>query len=425
MSLSTSATEPLPAAPASAGRRRLRVAVLNEEIPYPPTSGGRIRNYNLLSRLAARHDLTYLCHRHADLEEGRAAEQWLSALGVRSVIVDRPLPGKSGLGFYARLAANLLDRRPYSVASHSSRQLRAAVARFARSQPVDLWQCDWGPYYDVLRAVPDTHGVVMAANVESLIWQRYYEHESHPLKRWYIRGQWRKFVRFERDTFRHSLCTVTVSEEDAQLARQAFAAPRLAVVDNGVDTAFFQPQGLARERDVLLFLGSLDWRPNQDALRVMLDQVFPQVRAQRPGARLWVVGRTPPAWLSEAAGRTPGLELYANVPDVRPYLARASVMAVPLRIGGGSRIKILEALAMATPVVSTAVGAEGLELEHERHLIRVEGIEPLADALVAALDQPQREQARAEQGRAAVLARYDWGPLAQRLEDIWFECLAR
>lgn len=399
--------------------RRLRVAILNEEIPYPPTSGGRIRPHHLLRRLAARHEITYLCHRHGDRDEARAAEAWLAELGVRSVIVDRPLPGKRGPAFFARLAWNLCDRRPYSVASHSSRALKAAVRKFAASHSVDLWQCDWAPYYDVLRAVPEARGLVMAANVESQIWQRYYEHETHLLKRWYIGGQWRKFVRYETETFAHSLATVTVSRQDAELARREFAAPRLEVVDNGVDTEFFRPQPGPREPGTILFLGSLDWRPNQDALRVMLEEVFPRVRSQVATARLWIVGRYPPDWLRQMAATEAGVELHADVPDVRPFLARAALMAVPLRIGGGSRLKILEALAMATPVVSTEVGAEGLELFPDEHLVSVPGIEPLAEALVKALAQPEVEQARAARGRAAVIARYDWDSLARQLETLW------
>src|SRR5262249_3852488 len=174
--------------------------------------------------------------------------------------------------------------------------------------------------------------LAMAHNIESLIWQRYHQTEANPLRRWYIKRQWRKFERFERRAFAEAACLVAVSADDAVLAQQRFGAPRVAVVDNGVDTSYFQPQSLPREANRVLFLGSLDWRPNQDAVRLLLEEVFPAVVAAEPSARLTIVGRNPPGWLISQAGKQRAVELYANVPDVLPFLARSGVMAVPLRI---------------------------------------------------------------------------------------------
>src|SRR5262249_50567701 len=156
---------------------------------------------------------------------------------------------------------------------------------------------------------------------------------------------------------------VTVSPDDAWLARSRYGAERVTVVENGVDVDYFQPVATGRDSEHLLFLGSLDWRPNLDAVRLLLESIFPAVRAAHPAARLGIVGRNPPPWLLTRAKQITGVEVAANVPDVRPYLARAGAMVVPLRIGGGSRLKILEALATALPVISTRVGAEGLELQ--------------------------------------------------------------
>ena len=132
--------------------------------------------------------------------------------------------------------------------------------------------------------------------MESLIWQRYYETESSPLKRWYIGRQWRKFERFERRAFASAARTIAVSDEDAALARERFGADRVDVVENGVDVDYFRPDGSARNPRSILFLGSLDWRPNLDAVQRLLDQVFPQVLREEPLARLVIVGRKPPPW---------------------------------------------------------------------------------------------------------------------------------
>jgi glycosyltransferase involved in cell wall biosynthesis len=212
---------------------------------------------------------------------------------------------------------------------------------------------------------------------------------------------------------------VAVSGLDAARLRDDFGVRNIDVVDNGVDTSFFRPQKCDRDPRRLLFLGSLDWRPNLDGAVQLLDQVLPAVRALEPQAQLWLVGRNPPSWLVRRAREEPGVELHASVPDVRPYLASCGLMVVPLRIGGGSRLKILEALACGTPVVSTRIGAEGLCLEGGRHLTVVEAMENLAPALATAIRNPSAVQQQAQCGRQEVLRRYDWDVLADRLDRVW------
>ena len=406
--------------------RPLRVAVLDEELPYPLTSGKRIRTFNLLRRLADRHQITMLCHKNPDRDEAAAGDAAFRSLGIETVIVDRAVPPKSGAGFYARLAGNLLSPLPYSVSTHASPPLAAAVRELAATNHIDVWQCEWTPYAQVLRdglgariaAVP---WVVMAHNVESLIWERYAETETNAVKRWYVRRQWQKFERFEAWAYAAATLTVAVSKDDAALMRQRFDVPEVEVVDNGVDTAFFTPQRDA-ERDParLLFLGSLDWRPNLDAVQLLLNDIFPAVRARVPWATLSLVGRRPPDWLEARAAEVPGVRLFADVPDVRPFLATCGMLVVPLRIGGGSRLKILEALATATPVISTRVGAEGLNLTPGRDLIVTNGPEPMADAIVDGIRGYEKLRDTAEDGRRRVLAQYDWGPLADKLDDVWW-----
>jgi glycosyltransferase involved in cell wall biosynthesis len=259
----------------------------------------------------------------------------------------------------------------------------------------------------------------MAHNVESVIWQRMAEAETNPLKRWYVRQQWRKFERFEQWAYSTAPLTVAVSPADAFRIRTEYAGRRVEVIDNGVDTEFFRPDDTPRDPKRVLFLGSLDWRPNLDGVRWLLDAVWPKVVAREPTARLALVGRRPPQWLRQRVAATASVELHADVPDVRPHLAAAGVLAVPLRVGGGSRLKILEALAAGTPVVSTTVGAEGLDLQGDRHLRLADDAEALTGALLAGMADPSADARLAEAGRRRVLDRYDWGGLADRLDAVW------
>jgi glycosyltransferase involved in cell wall biosynthesis len=405
-------------------RSVLNVVIVDGDVSYPASSGKRLRTLNLMLRLARRHHITYLARGNGDAEQAARAVEFLAGQGVDAQVIDDPLPRKSGLAFHGRLAANLLSPLPYSVASHDSPRMRQAVRAHAASHRVDLWQIEWSAYFPTLPPGSGPRTVLNAHNVDALIWQRYYEMESHPARRWYIGGQWRKFERFERRIFAAVGRVAAVSPEDAALVREVFGVTSVDVVDNGIDAAHYAGLQGKRRPETILFLGSLDWRPNLDAVRLLLDEVFPAVRAIEPAARLCIVGRHAPAWLAQRVRDLPGAELHADVPDVRPYLAESGVLAVPLRIGGGSRLKILEALAAGLPVVSTRVGAEGLCLRPGRDLTVVEGTKDMAAALVRAIRMPGEAQAQAEQGRRLVLERYDWGVLADKLEGTWESCLA-
>ena len=405
--------------------RPLNIAVLDEELPFPLTSGKRIRTFNLLSRLAKRHRVTILCHRNPDHIEALAAEEAFRTHNIETIVVERAVPSKSGPGFYARLAGNLLSPLPYSVATHTSPALAHAVRQFADTNAVDVWHCEWTPYAQVLRTalgdeLNDTPWTVMAHNVESLIWKRYLEAESNPVRRWYVRKQWQKFQRFEQWAYSAASRAIAVSPDDAKLMHDEFGATRTDVVENGVDVGYFQPQhDVDRDPSRLLFLGSLDWRPNLDGVTILLDEIFPKVRQQMPTATLSLVGRRPPEWLKERAANTPGVRVFADVPDVRPFLATCGMLVVPLRIGGGSRLKILEALAMQTPVISTRVGAEGLTLTPNRDLIVTETPHEMPDRILEAISNPEEFQETAEHGRRRVLARYSWEPLTDKLDHVW------
>jgi glycosyltransferase involved in cell wall biosynthesis len=263
----------------------------------------------------------------------------------------------------------------------------------------------------------------MAHNVESQIWQRYFETESNPFRRWYIKQQWQKYVRYETAVVSQATRVAAVSADDASLLKEALGAREVDVVENGVDLTYYQPQAMERRAGSILFLGSLDWRPNLDAVKILLEHIFPKVRAEEPCAQLCLVGRSPPEWLRRVVAKAPQVQLFADVADVRPFLAQCQVMAVPLRIAGGSRLKILEALASGLPVVSTQVGAEGLGLKPGRHLIVVDDIGGMVSALLGALRDPAQGMTLAARGRHFVVGHYGWDALADKLERAWFRCV--
>jgi glycosyltransferase involved in cell wall biosynthesis len=400
----------------------LKVVIVNEGLGYPPKGGNWLRTLNLMLPLARRHEITYLCRGTEDEPAEQIARSFYAEHGIRIRICGEPPADKKGPAFYARLVANMASHLPYSIASHRNQDVRSEIRRLATSENIDLFQFESLGYADAL-AGTGARTMVMAHNVESLIWERLYQTERQRLKRWFIGHQLRKYERYERAVMHGASRVVAVSREDAALLNERFGVSGAAVVDNGVDVKYFASTATARRPDPkqILFLGSLDWRPNLDAIDVLLTQIMPQVLAAEPDAHLSIVGRNPSPALTRRLRREPNVDLHADVEDVRPYLARSAVMAVPLRIGGGSRLKILESIASGLPVVSTRIGCEGLIFEAGRDLSVVETEDEMAAALVETIRNPGRAAEMVRSGRTVIDAHYDWSRLADRLEQIWFD----
>lgn len=390
--------------------RPLTVLIIDEEVPLPANAGKRIRTWNLLRRAAQVHQVHLLCYG----EESMEAEQVREA-GVHLHLV-QPLetPGRLQLGL--RLLGNLASPWPYSVQKHHTRRFREAVEGLRRRIAFDLIQCEWTPYASFRDGFGETPWVIATHNIEADIWERRAEHAGHPPGRIFFGMQAAKMKRFEARVFAQAAGLGAVSEHDAARMRRQTTAP-VQVVDNGVDLDYFSPAG-AYDQLGLLYLGSLDWRPNVDAIEHLVQDIWPLIRRACPAARLEVVGRRASAGLHAMLAGAEGVTLHSDVADVRPILAQ-SILVVPLRIGGGTRIKILEAMGMARPVVSSRIGAEGLELQDGRHLLLAGDAASFAEKTVHLLNDAAGAQRIGEAARNRVAERYGWGRSAERLMELW------
>lgn len=392
---------------------RLRVLVIDEDLPSPPDSGKRIRTWNLLRRLAARHAISLLCYGHPNSPAVAATE----SAGIHVHLVEPQREHRRG-ALYARLFANLFSPYPYSVAKHYSRRFQLKLEQLLRTEQFDLVQCEWTPYarfLDERHALP----VLLAShNVESQIWIRRARRSRTLLEKLFFVLQGIKMRSFERRALHRAAQVTAVSPQDAELMR-AWGARAVTLVPNGVDVEFFQPASEPTASE-LLFLASLDWQPNLDALDYFLREILPLVRARHP-ATLRIVGRRPSPLLRERLAGLPGVELVGEVDDVRPHLARAAVVVVPLRIGGGSRIKILEALAAGRAVVSTSMGAEGLDVIAGTHLHIANQPREFAERTLGLLASSEERRRLGGNGRRLVVEQYNWNGIADALESAWLE----
>jgi glycosyltransferase involved in cell wall biosynthesis len=236
--------------------------------------------------------------------------------------------------------------------------------------------------------------------------------------------EWRKMRRAEAAACARARLTIAVSEPDRHMLAALAPRARVVAVPTGVDTAYFSRNGSRDHTAHLVFTGSMDWFPNEDGILHFMEAILPAIRREVPEVSLTVVGRQPSPRLRARAGRA-GVRVTGTVDDVRPYVAEASVYVVPLRVGGGTRLKIFEALAMGKAVVSTRVGAEGLPLEPGTHFIQADAPADFADAVVGLLRSPARRQQLADAGRTLVQARYSWAQVARQFEGHLQEAASR
>jgi sugar transferase (PEP-CTERM/EpsH1 system associated) len=380
---------------------------------WPLNTGGRLRTFHTVAELSQRHQVT-LVTTHAPGDDGHALAAQLPA--CERVISLPHAPTKVGSAAFALATTrSWLSPLPLDVWRWRIPAVRQEVERLLATGGFDLCVADF------LVAVPNVPlggpvpVVLFEHNVEHVIWKRLAQAPGPVWRRALLEVEWRKMRRYEAAACTQASLTLAVSEGDRTLLAATAPAARVAAVETGVDLDYFAPNGRREEPATIVFTGSLDWYPNEDAVVHFVDAILPRVRAEAPAARFVVVGRNPSAKLrqtAEAAGAT----VTGTVDDVRPYLGQATVCVVPLRIGGGTRLKIFEALAMAKPVVSTTIGAEGLPVTSGEHLVLADSPDDFAHAVGSLLRDPERRRRLAEAGRALVEERFSWGRVALDFE---------
>ena len=403
-------------APNSGSGQRLKVLVLDEFLPFPPDAGKAIRTFNLLKPLAKRHSIDILCHGDENDPQIALGKEKLESIGIK-VHFAGALPNLAGAKLYGHLLSNCFSPLPYSVAKHATARFAAKLTSLMQQEHFDLVHCEWTPYASYMLSTHRLPFVIDAHNVETLIWKRRSQNAQNPAAKLFFAHQALKMRRFERRAFAASKCVASVSAIESSAISQ-WGAHRAEVVHNGVDLDSF-PASYAERTNEFLFLGSLDWFPNQDAVSYLVHRLVPEIRKKRPDATFRVVGRRPSVQLRRELEMIGGVQLSADVDDVRPFLRAAAALVVPLRIGGGTRIKILEAMASGCPVVSTSIGCEGLEVCNDHDILVCDRDEEFAESCARLLDHRQLGVRLGQAGRNLVEQSYSWKSAAVKLDAIW------
>ena len=381
---------------------------------WPATTGGRVRSLNTISELARSHQVTVITT-HGQGDDPDGLKQQLAHC-ERVISVPYAVPKRGSAAFAASVAGSWFSHYPVDLWKWRVRDVRREVRAALAKSDVDLVVADF-LFAAVNVGMPgDVPVLLFEHNVEYLIWQRLAHLESNPWKRALFEMEWRKVRACEADACRRADLTIAVSDDDKERLAELGAGIRAASIPTGVDTEYFKPCGAAEVPARLVFSGSMDWHPNDDAVCYFVDTILPRIRAEAPAASFTIVGRNPGARVRELAAQ-PGVIVTGTIDDVRPSIGEASVYVVPLRAGSGTRIKIFEALAMGKAVVSTTVGAEGLTLESGRHFLAADTPHDFATAVIRLLRDPARRQALGDEGRALVEANYSWAMVARQFEE--------
>lgn len=435
----------------------MKILILSPYPPYPPHGGGTMRIYQIVRGLAARHDLTCL-----SFAPDVAAEQALAPLQrvCRVVTVRGPIARSLPRRAWTTLASPLPDMALRNAAAGYADALRGLRA----TEQFDIVQAESiemaGHLLQVksleLSAQHDRNSqrltfhsklVLDQFNAEYVLQKRAaltslraglrLPSHTRDLRSnavdmaggAYSLAQWRKLKRYEALVMRQCDAVVAVAAEDRATLLGLAPGATIGVVPNGVDSAYFSAAGMASDHvgalafsaPTLVFSGTLDFRPNVDAVTWFVREVLPQVRARRPDTRLLVVGKRPAPALRRLADAG-ALLLTGEVSDVRPYMAGAAVYVVPMRIGGGVRLKLLEALALELPVVTTSMGAEGLAgLRAGEHCLMSNDAAGFAEATLRLLDDQELGRRLGAAGRVLACQRYDWSVIVPQLEALYQE----
>jgi glycosyltransferase involved in cell wall biosynthesis len=386
---------------------------LADRLPFPLDSGYSVRVFHLIREIASRIDTTLVVF-HPDDSNG-VLDEFRSAVGGRLSVVTVPPPRRYSP---LRLALGVLSRRPIQAWNTRSRAFEKALKRVVREDGCDIGVafCTFMfPYLE--RVSSELYTVVDTQNIDSVVMQRYVPRLHGPHRRAYARLTARKLEGFERKIFRRANQVWVCSKEERSQLRRRDLLSDVRVIPNGVNVqSFAREPRTSPAKGRLLFFGNLDYFPNVDAVQYLLSEIFPQVRSAHPDAELHIVGRGGAALAQLGAGRE-GVRFVGAVPDIYAAIAEAEVVVVPLRVGGGTRLKILETLAVGRPVVSTSIGAEGLAVTAGKDLLIEDDPAAFASAVVQMLEDGGLGERIGINGQRRVREAFDWAVIGDEIAD--------
>jgi len=380
---------------------------------HPTDRGAQIRTLGTLKQLHKRHEIHFAAlNNPLNLEGPERSSEYSS----RHIAVEHSAPSRKSLGMIPQLVGSIVNPVPLAVSRYYSVQLKREIDALIAAEHYDSIVCDF------LAAAPNVPNlascVLFQHNVETTIWQRHVEQTESIVKKYFFQLQAAKMEAYERKICRTAKHVIAVSDIDASRMRQMFQIDSVTSVPTGVDVEYFAPRGAATPMSDIVFCGSMDWLPNVDAVVHFLAEVLPLIRAKLPGATFTIAGRSPDDRVLKAVQGLTGVCVTGKVDDMRPYLWGSKISIVPIRIGGGTRLKIYECMAAGVPVVSSTVGAEGLRYEDGKDIVLADDPGAFAAACVRLLSDDSARGAIAHNAIERTQKEFSWEAVSREFEAI-------
>ena len=395
----------------------MNILYLCHRFPYPPKRGGKIRPFNMIRHLSAQgHDVTVcsLVRSQSEADEGRGIATHTAGQAVG--LVSEPIQ-------WARMIARLPLSTPSSMGYFYSADLARQVRQLLASQNWDLIFVHCSSMAQYVEHVTDVPKILDFGDMDSQKWLEYAHHKPFPLSLGYWYEGQKMLAAEKRLARRFDLCSATTRAEWETLDGYRTGATT-DWFPNGVDAQFFSPGDLPYDAETISFIGRMDYYPNQECMARFCAQTWPLLKASRPALKLLIVGADPTPEM-HALARLPGVTVTGSVPDVRPYVRSSALMVAPLAIARGTQNKILEAMAMAVPVVTSSIAAGGVDATADEHLLVADTPRDTVDAILRIVDNPAERSRLAEAGRARMLSHHAWAGSMKRLDAIIAGCTAR
>jgi len=392
----------------------VKILFIQNRILFPTNTGGRIRTLNVLRHLAQWHDVTYLCS-YEPKDEPHLQE--MRDVGVQLEAI--PFKGTSheDFKFYWDLALNTFSKVPFTISKDFNPAQRARAEELLADGSYDLVVCDFIMMVPASIDLPCKRSLLFEHNVEAQIFERHAKTDKSLLRRRLMYSQWKKMFAYEKAAGKKFDRVIAVSEEDKAIYERDYGWDHVDVIDTAVDVDFFKPLDMPEVPNRVAFVASMDWLPNQDGAEWFVEKVWPIVKQKHPELHFQIVGRNPSPMVQNLAQQE-GVEVLGTVPDVRPYLTEAAVVVVPILVGGGTRIKIYEAMAMGNPVVSTTIGAEGLKVTHDADILLGDTVEDFAAHVCRLIENAEDRQRIGQAARDLVCENFSAEVVARQFEAI-------
>ena len=392
----------------------MKILWVNQYFLHPTERGGQIRSMGILKPLHRRHEVHYAALADPLSSEGLEMAHTFSS---RAYAIPHPVVSRRSPAFALQLGRHLLfSDLPLSVDRYASSALRAAVSDLVAREHFDAIVCDFAAS---AVNMPNLNGaVVFQHNVETTIFERHAEHAATPVHRWFYELQVRRMRAYEQQVCRECAHVIAVSPIDAQRMRDMFGITNVSDVATGVDVEYYRNPGGHEHDTDFVFVASMDWLPNVDGILWFAEEILPLLRRAKPDCSVAIVGRWPDPRLLALAEADPRITVTGTVADVRPYLWRARVSILPLRIGGGTRMKVYEAMAAEVPMVSTQVGMEGLACVPGRDILVADAPQEFARHCMTLLENPDLGRSIAASALHLVQEECSWDAVSKQFEDV-------